>query len=125
MPKTEKQKIGANGEEIASLFLIEKGYNIVSRNYLTRGGELDIIAWHTKNSNEKTLCFVEVKTRNKDDGSAERATNEQKLRRLFHAARKYCLENHINTEKTFIQFEQVSVYTDENNKCVHYIIPID
>ena len=124
MSKTEKQKTGANGEDLASLFLIEKGYNIVSRNYRAKGGELDIVAWHNKNTNEKTLCFVEVKTRRKNDGSAERATNEQKLRRLFHAAHKYCLENKINTEKTFIQFEQVSVYTD-TNKCVHYVIPVD
>ena len=124
MSKTEKQKIGAGGEGMASLFLIEKGYNIVSRNYRAKGGELDIVAWHNKNHNEKTLCFIEVKTRNKNDGSAERATDDKKLRRLFHAARKYCLENNINTEKTFIQFEQVSVYTD-TNECAHYVIPID
>ena len=124
MPTTAKQKIGNEGEDRASLFLIEKGYDIVFRNYRAKGGELDIIAWHNKNSNEKTLCFVEVKTRRTNDGSAERATDEQKIRRLFHAAKKYCLENKINTEKTFIQFEQVSVYTD-TNKCVHYIIPVD
>lgn len=124
MPKTDKQKIGDGGEGKASLFLMSKGYNIVSRNYRAKGGEIDIIAWHNKNHNEKTLCFVEVKTRRKNDGSAERATDEQKLGRLFHAARKYCLENNINTEKTFIQFEQVSVYTDIN-ECVHYIIPVE
>lgn len=124
MVKTDRQKTGDSGEDLASLFLIEKGYNIVSRNYRAKGGELDIIAWHNKKLNEKTLCFVEVKTRRANDGSAERATDKNKLRRLFHAAHKYCLENKINTEKTFIQFEQVSVYTDEN-KCVHYIIPVD
>ena len=119
-----KQKIGSEGENKASLFLIENGYDIVFRNYRAKGGELDIVAWHKKNHNEKTLCFVEVKTRNKNDGSAERATDKNKLHRLFQAARKYCLENKINTEKTFIQFEQISVYTD-TNECAHYVIPVD
>lgn len=125
MVKTDKQIIGSRGEDLASSFLIEKNYRIVSRNYLAKGGELDIIAWHKKENNENTLCFVEVKTRNKNDGSAERATGSEKLHRIFHAAKKYCLENDIDMEKTPIQFEQISVYTDDIKKLEHYIIPVD
>jgi len=72
----------------------------------------------------KTLCFIEVKTRKFDDGSAERATDGQKLSRLFKAARRYCLEKEIDLENTPIQFEQVSVFT-ETGVCKHYIIPVD
>ncbi|OGH59785.1 MAG: hypothetical protein A2725_02090 [Candidatus Magasanikbacteria bacterium RIFCSPHIGHO2_01_FULL_33_34] len=122
MAKTEKRKIGDFGEDLASSFLIEKSYNIIERNFLCREGEIDIIAWY-KIKKIKTLCFVEVKTRKQDDGSAERATNQAKLNRLFKAARRYCIVNNINVEKTPIQFEQVSVFTSDNT-FAHYIIPI-
>ena len=125
MNKTDKQIIGRWGEDQASFFLTQKGYKIISRNYLARGGELDIIAWHKKEKDVDTLCFVEVKTRQTNDGSAERATHQQKLHRLFHAAKKYCLENKIDMEHTPIQFEQISVYKNDAKKIEHYVIPVD
>lgn len=126
MVKTAKRSFGDWGEEEASLFLIENNYDIVSRNYNARGGELDIVAWHTKPHHGNTLCFIEVKTRKTDDGSAERATDIKKLQNLFTAAKKYCVENKINIDRTPIQFEQVSVYKENNEvKCAHFVIPVD
>jgi putative endonuclease len=124
MAKTAKQQTGKRGEDNASLFLIKAGYKIIARNYLIKGGEIDIIAWHKKPHHGKTLCFVEVKTRKEDDGSAERATDKKKLQSLFRTAKKYCIENDIDTNTTPIQFEQVSVYED-SKKISHYIIPVD
>ncbi len=128
MTKTAKRITGDLGEDYASLFLKKNKYKIISRNYSSRGGEIDIIAWHKKRPGGQTLCFIEVKTRQANDGSAERATNRQKLSNLFHAARKYCLKNNIDMENTPIQFEQVSVYMNDNLKkpeCAHFVIPID
>jgi len=112
--------------------LIDKKYNIIFRNYLIKGGEIDIIAWHKKQADTNTLCFIEVKTRKYDDGSAERATGKQKLNHLFRAAKKYCIENNIDTNHTPIQFEQVSVYTNaytnektKQPKIAHFIITVD
>lgn len=51
-------KAGALGEVIASRYLRENGYNIVSANYRTRFGEIDLIA-----GNGEYLVFIEVKTR--------------------------------------------------------------
>ena len=124
MTKTEKRITGDWGEDLASLFLIKKKYKIIERNYLCRGGEIDIIAWRKESRKNKVLCFIEVKTRKQDDGSAERATNYAKLNRLFKAARRYCIYNNIDTENTSISFEQVSVFTT-NKTCAHFIIPID
>jgi putative endonuclease len=126
--KTDKQKTGQWGEAMAACFLLEHKYEIIHKNYSTRRGEIDIIAWHKKPHHGRTLCFVEVKTRSYGKGSAERATGREKMKRLQSAALSYCLEHHIYVDKTPIQFEQVSVYrkkTGEPPKCIHYVIPVD
>lgn len=122
--KTEKRVIGDRGEKLASVFLKKNKYKIIARNYGARSGELDIVAEKKLPPRGQTLIFIEVKTRKMDDGSAERATDAGKLNRLFKAARAYCLENDIDMENTPIQFEQVSVFT-EDGSCKHYIIPVD
>ena len=53
--------IGKIGEELVCRYLIKRGYNIISRNYRIKGGEIDIIA-----ENGDYLVFVEVKTRKPD-----------------------------------------------------------
>lgn len=54
---TENQRIGKIGEDIASRFLVKHGCSIITRNYLKKFGEIDIIC--KKNAR---LHFVEVKT---------------------------------------------------------------
>ncbi len=124
--KTQKQEIGAWGEQKAVEFLVEKGYEILERNYKQKKSELDIIAWH-EIKGEKTLCFIEVKTRASDDGSAERATSREKLAFIFRGAKEYCLSKGISIMELPMQFEQVSVYGNTPFDCIckHYIIPID
>ena len=114
------------GEDQAVIFLQDKGYSVIERNFRVKKCEIDIIAWHEKRG-EKTLCFVEVKTREGEIGSAERATGWQKQRHIFHAAQEFCLAKNIKTEETPIQFEQVSVYIESGEKCniIHYEIPIN
>lgn len=127
MTKTSKRLFGDWGEEQASLFLSDRRYRIVERNYQCRGGEIDIIAWHEKEKFGETLCFIEVKTRGYGAGSAERATDWHKLQCLMRAARTYCLDRHISIDTTPIQFEQVSVYTDGGSEpiCKHDVIIVD
>ena len=50
---------GAAGEVLAARFLRERGYDILTANYRTRLGEIDIIA-----ADKQYIAFVEVKTRN-------------------------------------------------------------
>ena len=125
--KTQKQILGAWGEDQAVEFLKSEGYEVVDRNYRIRKGELDIIAWQKKKG-ENTLCFIEVKTRESDDdGTAERATGYAKQSHIFRCAKEYCLEKNIRIETTPICFEQVSVYikTRDDYQIKHYIIPIN
>lgn len=127
--KTPKRIRGDWGEAQALAFLESNGYAIAARNYRIRTGELDIIAWHAKPRFGQTLCFIEVKTRAANDGSAERATEEgDKLNRIKSAAIHYCLNNGVDMNATPIQFEQVSIYNDDtlSDPIVrHFVIPVD
>jgi putative endonuclease len=124
--KTAKRAFGDWGETIAETFLRRKGYKIIKRNYRVKRGELDIIAWHTKRVFAKTLCFIEVKSRRGERGGAERATGPEKQHRMQQAAMHWCLEHKIPTDRTPIQFEQISVYDTGigTPEIFHYILPV-
>lgn len=120
----DTRDIGKEGEQIAADFLLERGYQIVSRNFSNRTGETDIIAWHQKPYFGRTLCFVEVKYRSNDDGSAERSVGTKKQKNMSNSARKYCLEHGVDIDHTPIQFEQISIYgAGDEQKIFHYEIP--
>jgi len=51
------QKTGAEGEALAAGYLEKEGWTVLSRNWRTRRGEIDIIALEAD-----TLVFIEVKT---------------------------------------------------------------
>lgn len=133
MSQTRKQELGSWGEERASVFLSNAGYEVIERNYRVRGGEVDIIAWHSQVPFGKTLCFVEVKTRQGDgnspeEGEAERATHQSKIGRLQRAAKFYCLEHDIDMDRQPIQFEQMSVYVQDLTDppvIRHYVVPVE
>jgi len=52
-----KQEIGAWGEDIATGWLAERGYQIIGRNIRTPYGEIDIIV-----QQDNVTIFIEVKT---------------------------------------------------------------
>lgn len=58
MSKTQKRILGDRGENISCGYLKNNGYEILTRNYNCKYGEIDIVA-----RKEKTIIFVEVKTR--------------------------------------------------------------
>jgi putative endonuclease len=86
---------GNRGEEFAVSFLIHQGWEIVERNFRIRGGEIDIIAIETDtNTKEKTLVFVEVKTRSSHDfGEPLEAIGYYKIRALIKATQFYKLKH--------------------------------
>ena len=54
----EPRKTGLIGEMRAAQYLRRKGYRILSANFRTKTGEIDIVA-----ENDDFLCIIEVKTR--------------------------------------------------------------
>ena len=62
-----------------------KGYQILERNFLVRGGEIDLVAWR-----DGMLVFVEVKARQGGSfGAPAEAVDLKKRKRLELAARVF------------------------------------
>lgn len=80
-----RRKIGNAGELIAENFLLKKGYRILDRQFLTRLGEIDLVA---KDGNE--VVFVEVKARyGTAFGHPEESVTKTKLRKIANTAELY------------------------------------
>jgi len=96
--------IGRSGEELAVAFLEKSGYKILARNYKTRLGEIDIVAYDSD-----TICFVEVKTRRSDNyGLPQEAVGGFKQRQIAKAALAYLKENNLFPKKS--RFDIVCVF---------------
>lgn len=72
---------GRRAEWLAALLLSLKGYRILARNYVVRGGEIDLVA-----RRGGTVIFVEVKARPRLD-QAVTMISAAKRRRVETAAR--------------------------------------
>lgn len=78
MEKKSARKIGEDGENIVAKYLMLKGFEIISRNFYIRGGEVDVVAL-----DRDTLVFVEVKFRTTDTfGTGAEQLNRQKRKRI-------------------------------------------
>lgn len=114
--KTENQKIGALGEDIAESFLVKHGYSIVERNYLKKVGEIDIVC-----KKAGKFYFVEVKTvsreivshETKDDYRPEDNLHAQKIVRLGRAIDIYLEERGVECDWEIIG---VMILLDEKQK---------
>ena len=76
-------KIGRNGEAIAQRYLEKNGYKIITTNYYTRKGEIDIIA-----TQGKEIIFIEVKTRSSIEfGRPIEAITKNKQKHMYQTAK--------------------------------------
>lgn len=105
---------GILGEQAATAFLQKLGYTILARNYKIRYGEIDIVALDPTatsgqaSSKEKTLVFVEVKTRSSDYfGTPLEAITSWKLRSVIKTAEYYVL-THKNLPR-LLRIDAISV----------------
>jgi len=90
---TQKRQFGDIGEEFAANFLKAKGYKILDRNWLIRGGEIDIVAAKTSglfSQKIEEIVFAEVKSaQGGDTASAAQNVHYFKQRRLIKTAQTY------------------------------------
>ncbi len=90
-------KLGKLGEDLATDYLVSKGYTIFERNWRNHHKEIDIIAF-----DGKMLVIVEVKTRQTDDfGTPDLAVDRRKQRLLIAAANAYIFRHNIDYETRF------------------------
>src|ERR1700722_7343407 len=94
----DKLEQGKRGEQFAVEFLASQGFQVIDRNFRIRGGEIDIIAIDPSTRSgfkeeEKTLVFIEVKTRSSTDfGEPLEAIGYYKMRALMRATQFYKLK---------------------------------
>lgn len=109
--------MGDLGEKLAAGYLKKRGYSVLKHNYRSKLGEIDLIA-----QKAKTICFVEVKTRTKDDfGPPQAAVNQAKQRQLTKAAMAY-LKAHGLLEYN-CRFDVISILmgNDNNPENINFI----
>lgn len=83
--KNRNKETGNKGEELATDYLLKKGYRVIECNFRTRFGEIDIICY-----DKETLVFVEVKTkRGHDFGEPEEMVNKRKLSQVKRMGEVY------------------------------------
>jgi putative endonuclease len=116
MPKTEKQKVGKKGEDLACTYLSDKGFEVIDRNYLKPWGEIDIVA-----KKAKRLYFIEVKSVSADLSVTRETSQDQyrpednvhpaKLERMRKVIQTYLFEKYGDREVDW-QFDVMTVYLD-------------
>jgi len=80
---------GQLGEKLAQDFLKERGYRIVTTNYRSPDGEIDIIV-----SKDGVLVFVEVRAKSsRTFGTPEESITARKKQKLIAVSQHY-LQNH-------------------------------
>ena len=95
---------GNKGEDKAAFYLISKGFSIIERNWRTKGGEIDIIAY--KND---TLVFVEVKTLpNGTMDMIQRELNYQKRQRIIKTSKRFLL-NHRQYSNSYVRYDVIVI----------------
>lgn len=73
---------GRAGEELACRYFLERGYQLLGRNYRCPHGEIDLLF-----QREGVIHFVEVKARSSFDyGQPQEAVDPKKIGRLRYAA---------------------------------------
>lgn len=102
--------IGAFGEELALKYLKKNRYSIVARNVIAGHSEIDIIA-----ERERTLVFVEVKTRSSEDereltSRPADAVNKDKTSYLIRGVHRFCTDSGTKYADYFKRIDIIEVY---------------
>lgn len=102
-----RNKTGVWGEIFAARYLRDRGYRILTSNYVCRFGELDIVA-----SKKDLICIVEVKTRNQNTLiSPMEAVDAGKRSRIESAAKQFMSYAKIKSE---VRFDVCEVFLDDS-----------
>jgi putative endonuclease len=110
--------LGQLGERLAGEHLERLGFRIVERNYRTRWGELDIIAF-----DGHTLAFCEVKTRRLAGGSngsngALEALRSRKRSQVRKMSGRWLIERTDRPYAEVIRFDAIGVTFDLSGRLV-------
>ena len=113
--KMHNKNVGKIGEDIACKYLIEKGYAILERNYVEKGGEIDIIA-----RNGREIIFVEVKARcSKKNGDGIESITWQKIRHIKNVSKIYVLKKRLFNYS--IRYDAIDINFSRTSHSINHI----
>lgn len=93
----EHNKLGKEGEKLATEFLESKGYTILEKNFRYQKAEIDIIA-----KKDNVVVVVEVKTRSTPEfGDPQSFVKPKQIKSLVKAIDHYIIENDLDVETRF------------------------
>ena len=104
------KSLGNLSEELAADFLKKNGYKIVSSNYRTRVGEIDIVA-----QGDGYIVFVEVKARKSQKyGLPQEAVTQAKQRVIRKVASAFLQEKGLEDEP--VRFDVMAITFSHDKK---------
>lgn len=106
--------LGVHGEDLASTYLLSKGYAILERNWRFQRAEIDILA-----AKGGTLAVIEVKTRSsKAFGDPEEFIRRNKIQLLRKAANAYVNMNRLNLD---VRFDYIGIVIERNKEQLTHV----
>ncbi len=110
-----RHRLGVAGEQLAAEHLSRRGFRIVERNYRTRWGELDIVAY-----DGRTLAFCEVKSRRAGGsaGGPMEAVGPLKQAQVRKMAGAWLIQRRDRPRADIIRFDAIGVTFDGAGKLV-------
>lgn len=101
--------LGRQGEQVAAEHLLGRGFRILERNYRTRAGELDLVAF-----DGRTLAFCEIKTR--VDGEPFEALHGRKQVRVRRMALSWLAERPQRPRAQTVRFDAIGIRFDRSGR---------
>ena len=108
---TLRKKLGDFGEQVATAFLVRRGYVLVERQWRSAAGEIDLVM-----RDGPALVFVEVRTRRGDQaGAPEESIGRAKQARLGALAYTYLEQHGVHADQPW-RIDVVAVDIDRSGR---------
>jgi len=116
--RENRRKIGAKAEAFVAEYLVEKGYEILERNFTIRGGEIDIIV-----GKDSLLVFVEVRSWHREmwpGGTPLETITSAKIRHIIKTSLFYIQKKSVNLSKSDIRYDVAGLIKDGDSYKLDY-----
>ncbi len=115
MSTDPRRALGQRGEQLAAEHMRRRGFDIIDRNYRTRWGELDIVAY-----DGRALVFCEVKTRRLPyrGGGPFEAVHASTRHQLRKMAGRWLVERQDRPYAHELRFDAIGVTLDAGGQLV-------
>lgn len=114
--RTDGTRDGAVAEGRAAEFLERAGLRLVTRNYRSPHGEIDLIMQH-----DQTVVFVEVRFRARDDFGTPAETVDQRKQSRLRATAEHYLQHDQRSSKRPCRFDIVAISSSKGGDRLEWI----